>query len=195
MSERGKLGNGLIAAAVAVTYWMLYAWANSMIAYYPSSVLPLLTATKTPNPYFFVHSGSFFAYYNSGIQWALNGNIMFILLAGNLLFSLLISCLASRNVSLALRCSYKGVLKEEGIRHIAFLAIAVAVLSMLMPLAAIPLLFIPTNASTIPLQVWVTDYALESNTATVILLLLLIPLWNRIYSSARHSDSVISATV
>ena len=83
MSERGKLGNGLIAAAVAVTYWMLYAYANSMIAYYPSSVLPLLAATKTPNPYFFVHSGSFFDYYNSGIQWALNGYLNIGVCGGN----------------------------------------------------------------------------------------------------------------
>ena len=195
MNEVGRLGNRLIATAVAVTYWLLYGYANSMIIYYPSSVLPLLTATKTPNPYFFVHSGSFFAYYNSGVQWALTGNIMLMLLAGNLLFSVLISCLASLNASLALRCSSKGVLKEEGTRYIAFMAIAVAVLSMLMPLAAVPLLFMPTNALTIPLQVWVTNYAPESNIATVIILLMLIPLWNRIYTSARYSDSVTSATV
>lgn len=195
MHETSKLDSRILEIAVAVAYWLLFAYANSMIVYYPRSVLPLLIATKTPNPYFFVHSGSFFAYYNSGIQWALTGHIMFMLLAGNLVFSVLISFLVSRNASLAVKCSERGLLRSEGTRYISFLTLAVAVVSMLMPLAAIPLLFMPSSSTTIPLQVWVTNYAPEGNAATVVILLLLISLWNRIYSTARHSDSFSGATM
>ncbi len=182
-----------LVAAISAAYWLLFAYANSMIIHYDTSIYPLLNSTGTPNPYFFLKTGSFFAFYNSGLEWAPSSNFMFMLLVGDTLFSIVITSLVAWNVTFALRLSKQGAFSSERSRYVAFIFLSIAIVAFAMPLMALPLLFIPSNQSTIPLQVWAINYAPESNAATVLVLLLLVPAWNRLSEWLNGNDVPIGA--
>ncbi len=154
-----------------------------MVIYYSSSIFPLLHATGTPNPFFFLRSASFWGVYNSGFQWAITGNVMLMLLLGDTFFSLLVTLFVAINSDMAIESLKGGAMFARDTRLAAYGLIAVLVVMAFLPLAAIPLLLAGSNASLFPLEVLVTNYAPEENLASLVVLIALVPAWSRLHIS------------
>lgn len=182
---RGKSPLLLLAAV----YWGLFAYANSMIVYYGSSIYPLLSATHTPNPYVFIHPESFLGWYNSGLEWAVTGNFVLLFYLGDTAYSIALTALVCLNALLLWQAVRVGAMEQQHLKAAVAVLLAVLLIVAFTPLMSLPLLFFTTSHSTYILQVWVTNYALESNAASVLVLLLLLPAWKRVVREALSSSA------
>ncbi len=174
---------------LACFYWALFAYANSMVVYYGRSIYPLLSATQTPNPYLFIHPESFLGWYNSGLEWAVTGNIVLLFYLGDTAYSIALTVLVYLNASLLRQAFRAGAMKQQHLKAAVIVLMAVLLIVAFATLMALPLLFFTTSHSTLVLQVWAANYALESNAASVLVMLLLLPAWKRVVREALSSST------
>jgi len=167
----------LVLSTGGVIYWLLFAFANNMLFYYSRSVFPLLKATDTPNPVFFIYTQSPIAFYNSGMEWFPTGHIMFMLLIGDTFFSVATTVLVIFNLERMYTIHVSGC--REGDRGMFRLLSIFASLMILAPLSAIGVLLLSYFSNPYFLEVIVTDYTYVTNTVNCIVLAMLIPAWNK----------------
>lgn len=167
-------------SAIFAVYWLLFAWANSMVVYYRQSIYPLLTATATPNPYVAIYTDSPLAFYNSGVEWAPSAHILLVFLFGNTFFSILLPILLVVNLNYAYISFRRGKLREGAAGIIVPIMLFVTLMTSFSPLAALPLLSLSNSPITRPLQIWVSGYGPLSNLAASAVFLLLLPLWRQL---------------
>lgn len=174
------------AITIFAVYWLLFAWANNMVVYYQQSIFPLLSATSTPNPYFFLYTDSPLAFYNSGIQWAPTGHILLQFLIGNSFFSVLLGVLLVFNLNYAYSVVGDSRHWDATGRIIVLVMLLVVLMASFSPIAALALLPFSGMSVTLPLEIWVSSYGEFGNIASSVLLLLLVPVWKQLL---RHNHS------
>ena len=169
-------------AVFGISYWLLYAAANDMIFYYRTSVYPFLAATNTPNPYFFLRTGSLLNLYESGVEWFPTGHIGLVFLAGDTFFSVIISLMVVRNSLYIYDSIRAGMLHRDfvPVKFFSLIVILFTVLMCLAPLDVLAVIALRSYFSVASLEIWVSSYRYFDNIIDAILLGLLILLWRRI---------------
>lgn len=159
-------------------YWLLFAWAHTMIVYYPTSVYPLLHATGEPNPDFFISTASPFAFYFSGMEYFPTGHLLLMFLVGDTVFSFLISAFVMLNASMIYRYLSAGIQKEY--RPIVFLMLAAFIVSAVSPLGTLLVMGLNPLHTFKFLEIFTESYSYVTDPSSALVLGLMIPMWRKL---------------
>ncbi|MCL4346453.1 MAG: hypothetical protein M1117_00865 [Candidatus Thermoplasmatota archaeon] len=180
-----------LSVAFALSYWVLFAYANNMVFVYRNSIYPLLQQTGTPNPFFFFHDNNFVSVYDSGMEWFPTGHIILMLLIGDTFFSVVLTVLVTENTALMVR-SYRAGLLGTGklAENPAFWLSVLTALFALSPLDTLGVILIRHYYSSEILEILVTDYTYITNTFNAIVLLLTLISWRRLIEGGRANHAM-----
>ena len=156
-------------AAAATGFWLVYAFSESMISYYPKAFNLALVVGNLPNPQRVTDEG----WYYLGYLWFPNDHLQVTLLAGPVFFSLLLSVLFGVSISL-FSYSVSARYSLPGLGAAGALGVIPALFSSSAPCCILPLgsLFVAAFAPSVALSTFTFTYGPVTSVAIAAIMLL-----------------------